>query len=60
MSQPDQKILGEVAKLRAELDEANYRYYVLDEPQLTDAEYDRKLRRLQELEQAHPELVTPG
>lgn len=59
MSQPDQKILGEVAKLRAELDDANYRYYVLDEPHLTDAEYDRKLRRLQELEQAHPELVTP-
>ncbi|QTP53730.1 NAD-dependent DNA ligase LigA [Billgrantia sulfidoxydans] len=59
MSQPDQNTLDEVAKLRAELDDANYRYYVLDEPQLTDAEYDRKLRRLQQLEQAHPELVTP-
>ncbi|MGR4069842.1 NAD-dependent DNA ligase LigA [Billgrantia sp. C5P2] len=59
MSQPEQKTLDEVAKLRAELDDANYRYYVLDEPQLTDAEYDRKLRRLQELEQANPELVTP-
>ncbi|MFW3614707.1 NAD-dependent DNA ligase LigA [Billgrantia antri] len=59
MSKPDQNTFNEVAKLRAELDDANYRYYVLDEPQLTDAEYDRKLRRLQELEQAHPELVTP-
>lgn len=59
MSQPEQKIVDEVAKLRAELDDANYRYYVLDEPQLTDAEYDRKLRHLQELEQRYPELVTP-
>ncbi|MCC5883778.1 MAG: NAD-dependent DNA ligase LigA [Halomonas sp.] len=59
MSQPDQKTLHEVAKLRADLDDANYRYYVLDEPRLTDAEYDRKLRRLQELEKAYPELVTP-
>ncbi|MGO1626590.1 MAG: hypothetical protein ACTHXI_05775, partial [Halomonadaceae bacterium] len=35
--------------LREALEEANYRYYVLDEPTLTDADYDRKLRRLQEL-----------
>jgi DNA ligase (NAD+) len=59
MSQPDTKILDEVARLRAELDDANYRYYVLDDPTLTDADYDRKLRRLQALEAAHPELVTP-
>ncbi len=59
MNQPDQDTLDEIARLRAELDDANYRYYVLDEPQLTDAEYDRALHRLQALEQAHPELVTP-
>jgi DNA ligase (NAD+) len=59
MSQPDTKILDEVARLRAELDDANYRYYVLDDPTLTDADYDRKLRRLQALEASHPELVTP-
>ncbi|MFY0989468.1 NAD-dependent DNA ligase LigA [Halomonas sp. C05BenzN] len=59
MSQPDQKIRDEVVRLRAELEDANYRYYVLDEPRLTDADYDRRLRRLQEIEDAHPELVTP-
>lgn len=59
MSQPDAKTREEVTQLRAELDDANYRYYVLDDPQLTDADYDRKLRRLEELERDYPELVTP-
>ncbi|WP_280546263.1 NAD-dependent DNA ligase LigA [Halomonas sp. 11-S5] len=59
MTQADPQILDEVARLRAELDDANYRYYVLDEPRLTDADYDRRLRRLQELEDAYPDLVTP-
>ena len=59
MTQPDKDTLDEIAQLRAELDDANYRYYVLDEPRLTDSAYDRQLRRLQTLEQAHPELVTP-
>ncbi|WP_372610070.1 NAD-dependent DNA ligase LigA, partial [Halomonas sp.] len=59
MTQADPQILDDVARLRAELDDANYRYYVLDEPKLTDADYDRRLRRLQQLEDAHPELVTP-
>ena len=39
------------------LKEANYRYYVLDDPQMPDFEYDRLLRELEELESAHPELV---
>ncbi|MEL7965145.1 NAD-dependent DNA ligase LigA [Vreelandella neptunia] len=55
MSQP----LEEITQLRAALDEANYRYYVLDEPTLTDADYDRKFQRLQQLETENPELVTP-
>ncbi|MCH4562040.1 NAD-dependent DNA ligase LigA [Halomonas sp. EGI 63088] len=59
MTQPDSSIQDEAARLRAELEDANYRYYVLDAPKLTDADYDRKLRRLQEIEDAHPELVTP-
>ncbi|QEA37920.1 NAD-dependent DNA ligase LigA [Pistricoccus aurantiacus] len=59
MSQPDQTLRDEAARLRAELDDANYRYYVLDEPTLTDAQYDGKLRRLQEIEAAHPVLVIP-
>jgi DNA ligase (NAD+) len=45
--------------LRRQLDEHNYNYYVLDRPVISDAEYDRLLRELQELEAAHPELVTP-
>lgn len=48
-----------ILALRAELDEHNYRYYVLDEPSVPDAEYDRLFRELQALETEHPELVTP-
>ncbi|NYT73595.1 NAD-dependent DNA ligase LigA [Halomonas sp. QX-2] len=59
MSQSDSQSLEEITQLRAALDEANYRYYVLDEPTLTDADYDRKFQRLQQLETEHPELVTP-
>ena len=46
-------------KLRQQLEDANHRYHVLDEPNIPDAEYDRLLRELDELEAAHPELVTP-
>lgn len=49
----------EVLQLTAELNEANYRYYVLDDPTMTDYDYDMKLRRLEELEAAHPELASP-
>ncbi|MBZ9559450.1 MULTISPECIES: NAD-dependent DNA ligase LigA [unclassified Modicisalibacter] len=59
MAQPDKSTLDEVTRLRTELDDANYRYYVLDDPELTDADYDRKLRRLQEIEAQYPDLVTP-
>jgi len=47
------------AELRELLEEANYRYYVLDDPQITDAEYDALLRELIDLEQRYPELRTP-
>ena len=40
-----------------ELNAANYRYYVLDDPTMDDRDYDLKLRELEELEQAHPELA---
>ncbi len=46
-------------ELRAQIEEANYRYYALDEPQITDAEFDALLRELVELERANPELQTP-
>lgn len=48
-----------IAKLRDEINYHNYRYYVLDEPVVSDAQYDRLLRELQDLEAAHPHLVTP-
>ncbi|MBD9484307.1 NAD-dependent DNA ligase LigA [Pseudomonas sp. PDM14] len=48
-----------ILELRSELDQHNYRYYVLDEPSIPDAEYDRLFRELQALEAEHPELVTP-
>ena len=47
-----------VKELSEILKEANYRYYVLDDPTMPDFEYDRLLRELEELETAHPELVT--
>ena len=46
-------------ELRALLDDYNYNYYVLDQPSVPDAEYDRLMRELVELENRHPELVTP-
>jgi DNA ligase (NAD+) len=45
--------------LREQIEEANYRYYALDDPEITDAEFDALLRELIELETAHPELRTP-
>jgi len=49
----------EIDKLRKELDHHSYRYYVLDDPEISDAEYDRLFRKLQKLEAEFPELVTP-
>ena len=49
----------EIAELTARLNEHNYRYYVLDEPSISDFEYDAMMRRLIELEAANPELTLP-
>jgi len=49
----------EIEKLREKLRHHEYLYYVLDEPEISDAEYDRMMNRLRGLEAAHPELVTP-
>ncbi len=51
--------LAEIQSLRRELEQAGYEYYVLDKPTMSDYDYDHKLRRLEELEAAHPEAVTP-
>ena len=47
------------AALREQINTHNYLYYVLDAPQISDAQYDKLLRELQELEAQHPELITP-
>jgi DNA ligase (NAD+) len=47
------------AQLVREIDAHNYRYYVLDDPLVSDADFDRLLRELRALEEKHPELVTP-
>jgi DNA ligase (NAD+) len=49
-----------VEKLRDEIEYHNYRYYVLDQPEISDAQYDRLIRELQKLEEEHPELRTPN
>jgi DNA ligase (NAD+) len=48
-----------IAQLREQIEQHNHRYYVLDDPSISDAEYDRLFRELQALEAQHPELVTP-
>jgi DNA ligase (NAD+) len=47
-----------IAALRRQLDDANYRYHVLDDAEIPDAEYDRLLRELEQLEASHPELAS--
>ncbi|HEX3235308.1 MAG TPA: NAD-dependent DNA ligase LigA [Gemmatimonadales bacterium] len=49
----------QAARLREQIDRANHAYYVIDAPEISDAEYDRLFRELQALEQAHPELQSP-
>ncbi|MFQ5844040.1 MAG: NAD-dependent DNA ligase LigA, partial [Planctomycetota bacterium] len=49
----------EHARLCDEIAEHDHRYYVLDRPTISDAEYDERYRRLVALEEQHPELVTP-
>lgn len=48
-----------IEELRKQINSHNYRYYVLDRPVIPDAEYDRLLRELDELERRHPALITP-
>ncbi|MFQ5864526.1 MAG: NAD-dependent DNA ligase LigA [bacterium] len=48
-----------IEELREQLNYHNYRYYVLDDPEISDAEYDRLLRELQDLEKEFPDLITP-
>jgi DNA ligase (NAD+) len=59
MSAESAKPSQEIETLRQEIRRHNKLYYVDNEPEISDAEYDRLFRRLQELEAAHPDLVTP-
>jgi len=52
-------IKKEVEKLRKEIHYHNYRYYVLNDPVISDYEYDQLVKRLEELERQYPELITP-
>src|SRR4030042_4980746 len=59
MTHPDKEIEGRVQALRDDIHRHNYLYYVLDQPEVSDAEYDRLLDELASLEKKYPELVTP-
>ena len=52
-------IASRIADLRTKLNDHNFRYYVLDDPVISDSQYDELLRELQSLEEAHPKLITP-
>ena len=54
-----QNILDRINLLREQINHHNYLYYVLDSPEIPDAEFDKLFRELQLLEQQHPDLVTP-
>jgi DNA ligase (NAD+) len=59
MAKASGKVKGEVEKLREELRRHEYLYYVADEPEISDAAFDKLMNRLKELEAEHPELKTP-
>jgi len=61
MSEPEdsKRAAKRAAELREQLEHHAHRYYVLDDPQIPDAEYDRLFQALQAIEAAHPELLTP-
>src|SRR5438132_6665855 len=54
-----ERLATHVAALRHQIEEANYQYFVQDNPTLTDAEYDQLMLELRRIEQEHPELQTP-
>jgi len=55
----NEDVKKKIAELRSSLHRHNYRYYVLDEPEVSDAEYDRLMQELTALETANPELIEP-
>ena len=55
----DRRLAARVEELRGQIRHHDFRYYVLDDPEISDARYDALLRELREIEAAHPELVAP-
>lgn len=58
-SNTEELLAAHVASIRHQIEEANYQYYVQDNPVLTNAEYDQLMLELQRIEREHPELQTP-
>lgn len=58
--QIDQPERDEILALRRELEDSNYKYYVLNAPTMSDEAFDHKMRRLQDLEALHPEMADPN
>src|SRR5579864_4316450 len=58
-SKKDSELLDQAVKLREEIRAHEHRYYVLDKPSISDAEFDRLMNELKRLEAEHPEIVTP-
>jgi len=59
MPDPDPQIIAKIEDLRKALHHHNHRYYVLDDPEISDAGYDRMMQELIRLEAAYPQLTTP-
>jgi DNA ligase (NAD+) len=57
---PTEAMKKRVERLREEIEYHNYLYYVLDQPEISDAQYDRLLRELRKLEEEYPELRSPN
>ena len=59
MTEVSHAAADEILRLRRAIEKHNYQYHVLDDPLISDTEYDRLFRRLLELEKKHPELMSP-
>ncbi|MEP4393248.1 NAD-dependent DNA ligase LigA, partial [Marinobacter sp.] len=59
MTKASPDVISRAGELRDTITEHNYQYYVLDDPRVPDAEYDRLFRELQDLEAQYPDIVTP-
>ena len=58
LNNKDSKILNLISSLKDKLNEANYKYYILEEPSISDTEYDRVFQELLVIEEQNPSLVT--